>query len=110
MVNLDSFTKLSREGADAALKSFTALSTGAQAVTSESVDYVKRSFEAGQKASEQLLGAKTLDVAMQIQGDYLRSSYEGLVAQTAKMGQLAVSVAKDAAAPLETLMAKPTVS
>ncbi len=109
MINFDSLTKLNRDGAEAALKSFSVLSTGAQTVTSESVDYVKRSFEASQKAAEQLFGAKTLDVALQIQGDYLRSSYEGFVAQTAKMGQLAVSVAKDAAAPLESLV-KPTVN
>ncbi len=103
---LDTFTKLSREGGEAALKSFGAVSSGAQAVATESVDFVKRSVEQGQKATEQLLGAKTFEAALQIQGDYVRSSYEGLVAQTSKISQLAVNTAKEAAAPFEGLMKK----
>src|SRR3569833_1470497 len=98
MINFDSVSKLSRDGADAAMRSFGALSTGAQTAATENVDYIKRSFEASQKAAEALLGAKSIEVAMQLQGDYLRSSYDGLVAQTAKMGQLAVNVAKVASA------------
>lgn len=104
MISFDSMTKLSRQSSEAAMKSFGAVSTGAQSVATESVDYVKRSLEEGQKAAEQLLGAKTFEAAVQIQGDYVRSSYEGLVAQTSKIGQLAVNTAKEAAAPFEGLM------
>lgn len=101
---LDSLTKLGRESSEAALKAFGAVSTGAQAVATENVDFVKRSVEQGQKVAEQLLGAKTFEAALQIQGDYVRSSYEGIVAQTSKISQLAVSTAKEAAAPFEGLM------
>jgi hypothetical protein len=104
MISIDSLTKLGREGAEATMKSLGAVSTGAQAAATESVDFLKRSFEEGQKATEQLLGAKTFEAALQIQGDYVRSSYEGFVAQTAKMGQLAVNTAKESAAPFEGLV------
>lgn len=104
MVNFDTFTKFSRESGEATLKSFGAVSTGAQTVATESVDYVKRAFEEGQKATEQLLGAKTFEAAVQIQGDFVRASYESLVAQTSKIGQLAAATAKEAAAPFEGLL------
>ena len=104
MITIDTFTKFGKDGAEAAMKSFGAVSTGAQAVATESADFVKKSFEDGQKVAEQLLGAKTFEAAVQIQGDYVRSSYEGLVAQTSKIGQLAVNTAKEAAAPFEGLL------
>jgi len=104
MVNFDTFTKFSRESSEAALKSFSAVSAGAQNVATENADFVKRAFEEGQKAAEQLLSAKTFEAAVQIQGDYVRASYEGIVAQTSKIGQLAVNTAKEAAAPFEGLL------
>ena len=104
MITIDSFTKISKGGAEAAMKSLGAVSNGAQAVATESADFAKKSFEEGQKVAEQLLAAKTFEAVVQIQGDYVRASYEGFVAQTSKIGQLAVNTAKEAAAPFEGLL------
>ena len=104
MITFDSLSKFGKDGAEAAMKSFGAVSTGAQTVASENVDFVKKSFEEGQKVAEKLLGAKTFEAAVQIQGDYVRSSYESLVAQTSKIGQLVVNTSKEAAAPFEGLV------
>ena len=104
MISFDSFTKYGREGTEAAMKSFQAMSSGLQTVATENVDYAKRSLEEGQKVAEQLFGAKTFESAVQIQGDYVRTAYEGLVAQTSKIGQLTVDTAKQATAPFEGLM------
>lgn len=106
MINIDSFTKFGKDGAEAAMKSFSVVSSGAQTVATENVDFVKKSFEEGQKVTEKLLGAKTFEAAMQIQGDYVRSAYESLVAQTSKIGQLVVNTSKEAAAPFEGLVKK----
>lgn len=104
MINMDSITKISRDGTEAAMKSLGAMSTGVQAVASENVDFMKRSFEEGQKVAEKLLGVKTLQDAIQIQSDYVRSSYEGLVAQSSKLNQMNVNTAKEAAAPFQGLI------
>lgn len=106
MIQLETIQKFGRDSVDAALRSFTAVSTGAQTAAVETVDYAKRSFEQGTHATERLLGARTLDNAIQIQGEYVRTSYEGLIAQASKMGELATTTAKEAFAPVESLFAK----
>ncbi len=49
---------------------------------------------------------KTLDKAFEIQADYAKTAYEGLVAQATKMGELYTAMAKDAFKPFEAVIAK----
>lgn len=106
MVTLDQFQKFGRDGMEAAMRSLSVMSGGVQSAATETADFTKRSFEQSAQAAQRLMSARTLDVAVQVQTDYVRKSYEGLVAQTAKMGELATTVAKDAAAPLEGLLSR----
>ena len=108
MMTFDMMQKFGRDGMEAAMRSIGALSTGAQAAATETADFAKRALEQSSQATERLLGARSLDAVIHIQGEFVRKSYEGVVAQTSKMGELATSVAKDAAAPLEGLFAKAT--
>ena len=80
--------KFGKDNVDAALKSFGAVSKGAQAIAVEAADYAKKSFEQCTATLEKLVGAKTLDKAIEIQTDYLKSAYEGFVAQSTKIGEL----------------------
>ena len=105
MIQFDQIQKLGKDNADAALKSFGAVSKGAQAIAVESADFAKKSFEQGTATIEKLVGAKTLDKAVEIQVDYVRSAYEGVVAQSTKMGELYANVAKEALKPFEGLVA-----
>jgi hypothetical protein len=106
MIQFDQIQKLGKDNADAALKTFGTVSKGAQTLAVESADFVKKSFEQGTATIEKLVGAKTLDKAIEIQADYVRSAYEGIVAQSTKMGELYANLAKDAFKPYETLVAK----
>jgi hypothetical protein len=106
MMQFDNVQKFGTEAMDAVMKSFGAMSKGAQAAAIETADFAKRSFEHGSSTVEQLVGVRTLDKVMAIQSDFVRTSYENLVAQTSKMGELATSTAKEAYAPVEALVAK----
>lgn len=106
MMQFDTMQKFGKDGADAVLKSFGALSKGAQTAAVETADFAKRSFEQGSATAEKLVGVRTMDRAMEIQGEFLRMSYEGLVAQATKMGELAANTVKEAYAPVEGLVAK----
>jgi hypothetical protein len=108
MIQFDQIQKLGKDNADAAMKTLGAVSKSAQAIAVESADFAKKSFEQGTATVEKLVGAKTLEKAIEIQTDYVRSAYEGLVAQSTKMGQLYANLAKDAFKPYETLVAKTT--
>ena len=84
----DQFQKFGQDNMDAAIKTLGAVSKGAQAIAVETADYAKKSFEQSTATFEKLVGAETLDKAIEIQTDYLKSAYEGFVAQSTKMGEL----------------------
>ncbi len=95
-----------KDGIDIALHSFGAWTKSAQAIMVELVDYSKKSVEDSAAAWEKLMGAKSLEKAVEIQAEYLRSSYEGFVAEATKLGELYGDLAKEAYKPFESAAAK----
>jgi len=102
----DQMQKFSKDSMDMALTSFGVWTKNAQAVASEIADYSKKSFEDSTAAWEKLLGAKSLEKAMEVQSEYLKSSYEDFVAQSTKLRELYVDLAKEAYKPFEGALAK----
>lgn len=98
--------KYSRESVDLALKSFGSISKGFQAVAVEVADYSKKSFEDNSAFVEKLTGAKSLDKAIEIQTDFVKSSYETYLARVTKIGELYADIAKESYKPVETALAK----
>jgi hypothetical protein len=92
--------KFGKEGMEAALNSFGAWTKSAQAIAGEVADYSKKSAEGCSAAWEKLLAAKSLDKAMEVQSEYLKSSYEDFVARAAKMSELYADLANEAMRPL----------
>jgi phasin family protein len=102
----DQMQKLGKDSMDMAMASLGAWTKNAQAIASEVADYSKKSFEDSAAALEKLMGAKSLEKAMEVQSEYLKSSYEGFVAQSTKLGELYVDLAKGAYKPFEGVLAK----
>ncbi|BAF87591.1 MULTISPECIES: phasin family protein [Azorhizobium] len=100
------FQKFGKENLDLAMTSFGAVSKSAQAIAVELADYTKTSFETSTATLEKLLGAKTLEQAVEIQQGFLKSSYEALVAETSKLGELYADLAKEAYKPYEAAFSK----
>ena len=78
--NIEDMQKFGKDNMDATMKSFGAMSKGVQAIAVEMADYSKKAFEEGTAATEKLIGAKSLDKAIEVQSDYVKSAYEGFVA------------------------------
>lgn len=107
MVNaMEDVQKMTKENMDRAMTSFGAFSKGFQALAVESADFSKKSFEEGSAAMEKLLGAKSLDKAVEIQNDYVKSSYESAVGQFTKVGEMVADMAKEGYAPYEAFLGK----
>jgi hypothetical protein len=102
----EDFQKVGKDTMDTALKSVDAFSKGFQALASETADYSKQSFEAGSAALEQLFSAKSLDKALEIQTEYLRSAYQDYVGQVTKVGEIVADMAKSAYKPFEGTVAR----
>ena len=106
MQTFDDMQKLGKDNMDATMKSFGAVSKSFQAIAVEMADYSKKAFEDGAAATEKLLGAKTLEKAIEVQSDYLKSAYEGFVSETTKLGELFADLAQETYKPFEGYMAK----
>jgi phasin family protein len=98
--------KFGTDGMETMMSSFGAWTKNAQAIAAEITDYSKKSIEESSAAWERLLGAKSVEKAVEIQSAYLKSSYEGFVAEATKLGELYVDFAKEAYRPFEGALAR----
>jgi phasin family protein len=105
-MSVDPMQKFGKENMDMAMNAFGAWAKNAQAIATEVADYSKKSFEDSAAAFEKLIGAGSLEKAMEVQTEYLRSSYEELVAETAKIGELYADLAREAYKPFEGVLMK----
>lgn len=110
MNQFEDIQKFGKENMDATVKALGSVSMGAQAIAVETADYAKKSFEQSTAVLEKLVGAKSLDKAIEIQTDYVKSAYEGFVAQSSKLGELYTNLAKEMVKPVEAAVAKTTAA
>lgn len=106
MFDFDEANKVGKEAVDTMLKSYSAMANGMQALASEAADYSKRSFEYNTAVAEKLSGAKSVEKIFEIQTDYAKHSYESLVQQATRMGEIYADLAKGAYKPFEQTAAK----
>jgi phasin family protein len=106
--NFDDMQKYGKDSMDIAMKSFGAVTKGFQAIAAEVADYSKKSFEDSTAAMEKLMGAKSLEKAIEVQSDYAKSTYEGFVSEATKIGELYSDLAKETYKPFESMMGKAT--
>jgi phasin family protein len=107
--NFEDIQKLGKDNMDATMNSLGAWSKGFQAIAVEMADYTKKAFEDGTAATEKLMGAKSIDKAIEVQSEYVKSSYENFVAQATKFGELYAGLAQEAYKPFESYIAKAAV-
>ena len=103
--NIEQFQDFSKQQLEALASASSTWSKGFQELAAESTDYTKKSLAAGSAALEKMLGAKSLEAAIQIQSDYAKMSYEGFVAQSSKVSELFTKFAADALKPVTTAYA-----
>jgi phasin family protein len=104
--NLEEMQKFGKQQFEAATAATTTFSKGLQEIAAETTDYSKKAIAANTTVVEKLLGAKSIETAIQIQTDFAKSAYEGFVAQATKFGEIYAKLAKEAFKPIETAYAK----
>jgi hypothetical protein len=103
--NFEAFQDFSKQQLEAIASASSLWSKGLQELAAESTDYSKKAFAAGSATFERLLGARSVEAAIQIQTDYAKQAYEGFVAQASKFSELYAKVASDAFKPVTTAYA-----
>jgi hypothetical protein len=89
-----------------ALSSLSTWTKNAHAIAVEVADLSQKSFAGSAAAWEKLMGAKSLEKAVEVQGEYMKSSYEDFMAGAARLSGLCADFAKDAYKPFQDVMAK----
>ena len=104
--NVDDMQKIGNANLDATMNAFGAIIKGTQAIATEIADYSRRAFENATKTMENLVSAKSLDKAVEVQSEYAKSAYEGCVTLATKLGQIYADLAKETFKPYESLSRK----
>ncbi len=100
--SLDDLTRYNKENMDMAMRSLEVISKNMQALAVGAADYSKRSIEQGTVALEKMLGADSMETAMEVQSDYIKTAYESFIAESNRVSELYADVAKEVYRPFET--------
>lgn len=103
---IEDFQKFGKSQFETAAASSQGVVKAFQAIAAETTDFSKKSFENGSAFLEKLLGAKSLESAIQLQTEYAKAAYADFVAESTKLGELYTALAKEAFKPLESIVAK----
>ena len=103
---LEDFHKIGKEQLEQVSATAASVARGFQAIAAETTDYSKRSLESTSAFVEKLLGVKSFDTAIQLQSEFVKSQFEGFLAQTNKIGEIYKDIAKEAFKPVENAIAK----
>ena len=105
MTNFDDVQKVAKENLDKQIASFTVLQQGAQSVVNEIAEYSKKAFESNTAMIETLSSVKNFEKAIELQSNFAKTAYEGLVQHMTKIGTIATDSAKEAYKPMEAAFA-----
>ena len=101
MFNFDDTSRKSKEAMDTMLKSYSDTTKGFQAIATEAADYSKKSFEETVNHFETLSGARSIEAVIELQTNFVKSYFEGFIAEATKMGEMYSDLAKGAYKPYE---------
>jgi hypothetical protein len=104
MKKFDDFQKMGQQGMDSYMKIVGEWNKGWQAIAAEMTDYTKRSFEESTSTFEKLLGAKSVEQAVEIQTGFAKRAYDEYMHQMSKIGGMYAELAKEAYKPVEKAM------
>ena len=102
----EQFQRASQEGFDAVVRAYGEANKGLQAITAEVADYSKKALEDATRAFQQPLTAKSAEQAFEIQSQYAKKAYDAYIAESSKLGEMWVGLARDAYKPVERAVAK----
>jgi phasin family protein len=100
--NYDQLMAFGKDNAEAVIKSATLAGKGFETINSQFFAYARKSLEDGMAVTKAFMGAKSLDEALQLQSEFGKNAFQEYVDEMAKLSETALSVAKDAAVPLQT--------
>lgn len=98
----DELATTGKENIEAWSAAGTAYGKGMEAISGEWMKFAKQMLDSNVQATKAILGAKSLNEVMDLQSDFARGSFDSVMAQSTKLGEMATKVAQDAVEPINT--------
>jgi hypothetical protein len=102
----ETLNESSKEFANTAIKSASALTLGLQTIANEAADYSRKSIEEGSALIEKLASTKSPEQIFQTHNAFAKKAYEAFIAQATKFGELYADLAREAYKPYEAAVAR----
>jgi len=102
----EQFQNVGKESFDAVVRAYGDANKGLQAIAAEFTDYSKNAVEDATRAFQQLVSAKSVEQAFEIQSQYAKRAYDGYIAEVSKLGEMWVDLAREAYKPVERAITK----
>lgn len=100
MKSLSGLSDHARDNIDAFVSAGTVAAKGVEALNTEVMAMSKRSMDDAAAAAKALTGAKTAKEFFELQSDLMRSSWDAMVSETSKIGEILTQYSKEASAPI----------
>jgi phasin family protein len=97
----DNFFGYSRETVEACVKAANAAGKGVETLHNELYTYSKQSVEDSISATRALFASKSVHEALELQTDFVKSSFDAYVGQMTKLSEIMFSATKEAISPLQ---------
>jgi phasin family protein len=97
----DRFFDYGRGTLEAYVKAANVAGKGAEILHNEIYAYSRQSFADSVSAAKAVFGSKSVHEALELQSDFMKSSFEAYVGEVTRLGEIAFATAKDAIVPLQ---------
>ncbi|MEL7489549.1 MAG: phasin family protein [Pseudomonadota bacterium] len=98
--NMSAFVEFQKSSMEAMMNSAGLFAKGVEKAATEHTAFVKESFEDGVAAAKATAGSKSIQDALSVQNDYVRTAVEKNLAQLNKAADHWMSLTKEAAQPV----------
>jgi len=96
----EDFAAFGKANLEAFVQANTLFAKGIESLSKEVVSLAQSSLESSTAATKAIFAAKTLKDVVELQADFAKTSFEKLVANSTKIGEMTVKLATDSAAPI----------
>jgi phasin family protein len=105
MKTMDEMADLARGNVEAVIASARAATTGLEQVAAHVTESSRKSFEDMTAAAKSMASAKTPNELMQLQSDFAKNQFDGVVAEFSKMTEMMMKISGDIFEPVQNRMA-----
>ncbi|HEY3778137.1 MAG TPA: TIGR01841 family phasin [Rhizomicrobium sp.] len=97
----DRFFDYGRETLEAYVKAANAAGKGVETLHNEIYAWSRQSFADSVSAAKAVFGSRSVHEALELQGDFVKSSFETYVGEVTRLGEIAFATAKETIVPLQ---------